>query len=223
VPHFTSVQRLRLASGEVEATVEEVRGHVLGRGHTHAVWWIGDSARPDDLHARLVALGFRTPSDGTGELVSLALASPPEPTEVAARPVASFEEYAAAAELRWEVFDTPDERRAVERAGLEGRWRSEQASGLTVVFLAELDGRIAATASGVFAPAGCLLIGGATAPWARGRGLYRALVRARWDEAVRRGTPGLVVEALATSEPILRGLGFEQVSTLRRLEDPATV
>jgi hypothetical protein len=225
MPHFTSVQRLRLRPDEVEPTVEEVRGHVLGRGHTHATWWLGDSTRPDDLHERLVALGFTTPADGVGELVSLALASPsaPAPADVAARPVASFEEYVAAAELRWEVFEVPAERRETERAGLAGRWENEQAAGLTVVFVTELEGRIAATASGIYAPAGCLLVGGATAPWARGRGAYRALVRARWDEAARRGTPGLAVEALTTSEPILRGLGFEQVTRLRRLEDPATV
>ena len=34
-----------------------------------------------------------------------------------------------------------------------------------------------------------------TLPDARGRGAYRALVRARWDDAVRRGTPALVVHA----------------------------
>ena len=49
----------------------------------------------------------------------------------------------------------------------------------------------------------------------------RALVRTRWDEAVRRGTPALVVHAAPTSEPILRRLGFEEVCRLRRLRDPA--
>ena len=40
---------------------------------------------------------------------------------------------------------------------------------------------------------------------ARGRGCYRALVRARWDEAVRLGTPGLAVQAqYGTAAPILR-------------------
>jgi hypothetical protein len=217
------VQRLRIPADEVEATVEEVRGHVRAHGHTGAVWWIGKSAQPDDLHARLLALGFGTPADGAAAVTSLALASPPEPgpPDVVARAARDFDEYAAAAELRWEVFDVPEERRAAERDALAERWRNEQETGLAVTFVAEVGGRLAATAGGVFAPAGCLLIGGSTAAWARGRGAYRALVRARWDEAARRGTPGLAVEALPTSEPILRGLGFEQVSTLRRLEDPA--
>jgi predicted GNAT superfamily acetyltransferase len=64
------------------------------------------------------------------------------------------------------------------------------------------------------------LIGGSTASWARGRGLYRALVRARWDYAAARGTPALVVHAVpATSYPILVRLGFQEVCRIRRLED----
>ena len=64
------------------------------------------------------------------------------------------------------------------------------------------------------------LIGGSTAEWARGRGVYRALVRARWNYAAARGTPALVTDAdPATSYPILRSLGFEDVCTIRRLED----
>ena len=61
----------------------------------------------------------------------------------------------------------------------------------------------------------------ATAAWARGRGAYRAIVRARWDAAVARGTPALVTHAdPATSGPILRRCGFRFVCELRRLEDP---
>lgn len=41
------------------------------------------------------------------------------------------------------------------------------------------------------------------------------------DDAVARGTPALVTEALAdTSYPILKRLGFEEVGTIRRLDDP---
>ena len=50
------------------------------------------------------------------------------------------------------------------------------------------------------------------------RGAYRAVVRARWDEAVRRGTPALAVGAGQMSRPILERLGFEQVLQFRRLE-----
>jgi hypothetical protein len=47
-------------------------------------------------------------------------------------------------------------------------------------------------------------------------------VRARWDFAVACGTPALVTQAdPATSYPILKRVGFEDVCTIRRLEDPA--
>jgi hypothetical protein len=43
-------------------------------------------------------------------------------------------------------------------------------------------------------------------------------VRARWDEAARRGTPALAVGAGPMSQPILERLGFRQVHQFRRLE-----
>ena len=48
-------------------------------------------------------------------------------------------------------------------------------------------------------------------------------MRARWDEAVRLGTPGLAVQAQhATSAPILRKLGFIEVASIHTLQSPAS-
>lgn len=225
VPHFTSVQRLRLRPGAVEAAVADVRTIARAHGHTNAVWWIGGRTTPPDLHERLEALGFVPPTrGGSPALVALATAAPPEPgpAGVEARPARSLEEFAAAHELRYEAFGTPEPRREAERARLAELYEQTHASGIAPTFVAFVDGRLAGSAVGVFAPQGCLLVGGATAAWARGQGAYRALVRARWDEAARRGTPGLAVAAAPTSEPVLRRLGFVEVTRLRRLEDPAT-
>ena len=63
-----------------------------------------------------------------------------------------------------------------------------------------------------------LLLGGASLPRVRGRGVYFSLVHARWRDAVARGTPRLVVQAGPMSRPILERLGFEQVLQYRRLE-----
>jgi hypothetical protein len=54
---------------------------------------------------------------------------------------------------------------------------------------------------------------------ARGCGVYRALVRARWDEAVARGTPALVVQAGQMSRPILERLGFETICEVHAFLD----
>jgi hypothetical protein len=53
---------------------------------------------------------------------------------------------------------------------------------------------------------------------------YRARVRARWDYAVDRGTPALVTQAMPLSSyPILRRLGFDEVCTIRQVEDAVTL
>ncbi|MDX6513050.1 MAG: hypothetical protein QOE36_2554, partial [Gaiellaceae bacterium] len=86
-------------------------------------------------------------------------------------------------------------------------------------FVALLDGEVVAAATSSFTPWGVSLFGGATAPEARGRGAYRALVRARWDEAVRRGTPVLITQAGSMSLPILQRVGFRQVAEIWILLD----
>ena len=93
------------------------------------------------------------------------------------------------------------------------------ASPDAALFLAELDGTPVASARATFARAGVVLNSGATLPAARGRGAYRALVRARWEEGKRRGTPALVTQAGAQSRPILSGLGFVEVAEIRVLLD----
>ena len=53
-------------------------------------------------------------------------------------------------------------------------------------------------------------------------GAYRALVRARWDEARRRGATSLVVQASAMSRPVLERSGFRAVGNVRMLADRPT-
>ena len=81
----------------------------------------------------------------------------------------------------------------------------------TSSYLAYLDGEPVARATASFSEHGVTLFGGATLPEARGRGAYRALVAARWEDAVARGTPALVTQASAMSRPILARLGFREV------------
>ena len=68
--------------------------------------------------------------------------------------------------------------------------------------------------------AGVALMGGDVAPSARRRGVYRALVHARWEHAVARGTPLLVVQAGHMSAPVLTGLGFQSHGVLALFVDP---
>ena len=64
------------------------------------------------------------------------------------------------------------------------------------------------------------LAGGVTLPAVRGRGIYRALVRARRDDAVRLGAGALIVIAnVETSYPILERRGFRAAGRVRLLVD----
>lgn len=63
------------------------------------------------------------------------------------------------------------------------------------------------------------LFGGATLPDARGRGAYRALIRARWEYARASRAPALLTQAGAMSRPILERLGFRRIGHIHMLED----
>ncbi len=147
---------------------------------------------------------------------------PPEASpDITVRAVSTEEEMAEAMAIQWDAFAVSESERAEQSRRVADRLRLEQEHGFTKTFLAWVDGRPAAAALAVFAPQGGLLVGGSTQAWARGRGAYRALVRARWDAAVERGTPTLVVQAGAMSGPIVRRLGFVPVSRIRHLVDVA--
>jgi hypothetical protein len=214
---LTFVQRLRLAADEVEGTYEEIRRLVAERNHYNTTWWIDDRATPPDLTERLVALGLRPAEEprlephGTGLAL---LAEPPAVEGVTAREVESLEDWIQASEIGNEVFDVPAADREAQRRTAEERFHEQRETDSGARFLAWVDGRPAASATVVWAPLGGLCLGGATLEWARGRGAYRALVRARWDAAVARGTPALVVNAGRMSRPILERLGFVAVADL---------
>ena len=214
---WASVDGVRAVPDEVEEIVCAVREVTADRA---AMWRIGPSATPADLEERLRALGLRTPANGVEELGALATVTAPDAPRTEVRRVETLDDYRTAVELRWDAFGKSEEQRTAERASLAETFEALQGSGAVVDFLAYAEGRPAATAASVVTERGLLLVGGATAAWARARGLYRALVRARWDEAVRLGTPALVVQANpSTSAPILGRLGFVEVCRLRQLED----
>jgi hypothetical protein len=186
------------------------------------MWWLGPSARPPDIRDRLLKAGLVEPRDGVGRLIAVALTKEPRGAApgIVVRRVETYEDFAAAREVQWDAFDTRSERREAGRQRMREDFEGSLASGVPVGFVATLDGRPAASAMSIPSSRGVYLIGGATAPWARGRGLYRALVRARWDDAVARGTPALVSQANPqTSYPILKRLGFKDVCEITRVED----
>jgi hypothetical protein len=82
-----------------------------------------------------------------------------------------------------------------------------------------LDGELVSAGTSAPMPHGLLLYGGATLSRARGRGGYRALLHARWEEAVSRGEPALITQGGSMSRPILERLGFRPVGHVHMLVD----
>ncbi len=217
---WAGVSGVNVEPDEVEALVAEVRQRVPPA--KALVWWLGPDTKPPDLHERLVALGLREPRDRGSLLHALACVEEPPAGSgaVEVTRVETFEDHLAATEVMWEAFATPVNRRESQRAHLRSEFAAARSAGVPMTFLARLSGRPCGMGRSVYSDRGVFLIAGCVAEWARGRGVYRALVRARWDDAVARGTPALVTEALPdTSYPILKRVGFVDVCTIRRLED----
>lgn len=217
---WAGVCRLRLP-GEpamLAATVEEILG--LVSGVTTVVWNVGSSARPERLPERLRALGLRDPDPPLDPVVAvLVLAEQPAAVAgVEVRRIESLDDHLTGLEIMLAAATWTEEAAAAERARASQTFERRMRRG-ALQWLASVDGKPAAYAAAERGRAGLYLAGGSTVPAARGRGCYRALVRARWDEAMRLGTSGLAVQAqYGSSAPILRRLGFVETATIHTLQ-----
>jgi hypothetical protein len=216
---WAGVSAMNFDEDELDAVIELV--HELIPPEKPQTWWVGPEVRPANLVDLLTARGFAPTANGPELRAMVLTTAPPALTEeIDVRRIETYEDYVASREVQWEAFDVPQDRRESQQASMETEFAEAMEHGVPVGFLALLEGRPAATGLAIPSERGVFLVAGSTAPWARGRGLYRALVRARWDYAQARGTPALVTEAmLDTSYPILKKLGFQDVGTIWRLEE----
>jgi hypothetical protein len=193
---------------DAQTAVAEVDALMREAGNVRASWWLTERSTPDDVEERLLAAGCHRDDADYLHAAMVLTREPPAVDGVEARRIETLDEFTEARRLQRAVFATA----TVE--DFEAEWNQLP----DPYYAAWIDGRMASVGRVVFTRVGGYLLSGATAEWARGRGSYRAVVRARWDEAVRRGTPALAVGAGPMSRPILERLGFEQVLQLRRLE-----
>ena len=210
---WNTVQRQRFPLEELDAVIDEVRAQLRVRGRSRTQWEVGSKA-PDGLVDALLERGLRR--DGDGYAVALVLThEPPMPEGLVARRIESFEEYAAANAVQWEAFESPASEVAEGRGNLEQRYRDT----VNLMHGVWLDRELVCAGTATPSEHGLLLYGGATLPRARGRGAYRALIRARWDDAVALGTPALITQGGPMSRPILERLGFDRVGEVHMLLD----
>jgi hypothetical protein len=208
-PGWNVAQRFRFEPEEFDEVRAEIHAHLRQRGRTTCSWEVGTHARPTGLVERLHELGLAD-DEPTSLAIGMVLSEPPagEPSDVVVRRIETEAEFYEAEKIA-----------AIAFGGEPPTRRSYEPDPNNVIYLAFANGKPVARASAAFGERGATLFGGSTLPEARGRGAYRALVAARWDDAVERGTPILVTQAGPMSRPILGRLGFREVCEIRILVD----
>jgi GNAT superfamily N-acetyltransferase len=180
--------------------LDAARAAARARGVRRVEWWLGPSSPPGAAD-ELLAAGLVPDEDPI--LTGMTCTTPPPAVPGVDVRESTPAEFAQVAHAVW---------------GGEAREPREEHPSLHI-FAALVDGRIAGIGRAVDMEDAVALMGGAVLPEFRGRGAYRALVRARWELAVKRGTPTLVVQAGAMSAPVLDGLGFVRRCELRLFVD----
>jgi hypothetical protein len=209
-PGWNVAQRFRLRADEVESVREEIHARLRAKGRTGCTWEVGTHGTPEDLVDRLLALGL-VDDEPTPLAVGMVLTAAPAqaPSGVEVRRAESYDEHLTASRIAAVAFGGP----------VPTEVSPPVHDPNNSVYLAYVDGEPVARGSASFSEHGVTLFGGSTLPEARGRGAYRALVAARWEDAVARGTPVLVTQASPMSRPILAQLGFREVCEIRILLD----
>lgn len=224
-PHywFGAATRPRFADAVADQRIQYVRAWFRDRGREEFLWMVGESATPGDLVDRLIAQGAEL-DDEDPVAVGMVLdhEPPPGPPDIEIHRIATFEEFLESSRIT--MADAPPEAWVATEANLPAAWEEMREHDDIYTFLAFINGRLVANGQLVWLTNGLPYLGGAsTLSEYRGRGAFRALVRARWDEAVSRGVPTLLVQAGQMSEPILRRLGFESTGKITMLRDRAEV
>jgi hypothetical protein len=212
---WNTVQRHRFRPEEVDGVRAEVHALLRARGRGSTQWEVGSAAEPANLVELLLERGVVPDRDPYAVALVLRTEPRPGPSDALARRVETYEEHVAACEVQFEAFETTGDALAEARAVLAETW-ADRAHLMHAVWM---DGAIVCTGTADTVSEGLLLYGGATAPAARGRGAYRALIRARWDEAVALGTPALITQGGSMSRPILERAGFEAIGHVHMLLD----
>ena len=195
-----------------EAAVEIVaREAAYFRGLGGEVEWkVYSHDRPPGLEALLAEAGFVADEAETFLVLDLEGSSieAQAPPGIEIRRVNDEAGFADNVAVAGQAFDRPWPQDEV---------RARLADPNLALFVAYADdkavgaGRLEASPGRAFAG----LWGGAVAPAFRGKGIYRALVASRVEEAARRGCRFVAVDARETSRPILQRLGFEPLAGIR--------
>lgn len=217
------VEPTNVEAADVDAAVAEAREIASAEDTDRLVWWVEPAY--EWLGPELEQRGVLHEETPGFELVenAMALVEPPAGTSsdgVTVRPVETIDDLAASDHVTVEAFEMGAEA-AVEMDGNRAKRFAEYTTEGNPFrqFNASLDGKVVGTAAAVLGNYGINLFAAGVLSDARGRGVYRAMIRARWDLAVERGTPALTVQAGQMSRPVLESSGFSVIAAAKMYVD----
>jgi GNAT superfamily N-acetyltransferase len=193
------------------AAVEGEAAHFRAIGE-RVEWKVYSHDRPAGLEGELARAGFEPDAQETFMVFDLEGGTPSGPTAegVEIRRVADAAGLADLMATNAAAFGR-------EQAWMAAELKARLTDPTLGLYVAALEGRPVASGRLEMAPQRAFagLYGGGVAPAYRGKGIYRALVAARAQEARRRGCRYLTVDAADTSAPILSRLGFAALARVR--------
>jgi hypothetical protein len=218
-PGLVVVQRVRLSQELVSDAVAETRAFLKSTARSRAIWSIGPSATPTGLCSMLTGMGMQPDVDPVLKMLVLTTPPPPPPDDVVVRRATTTGDFELFFDIQQRAFEAETDQIERGRSALEVVAEDDLRADHAATYLAYIDGEPVATARATFKDVAVVLNGGSTLHHARGRGAYRALVSARWADAVARGLPFLTTQARHTSYPTLKKLGFVDVGDIEMLTD----
>jgi len=209
-----------LDESSVDAAIASAVAHFRGLGRVFE-WKHHGYDEPADLPDRLCAAGFEPEDEetllaGAVAAVRERLASAPMPAGVTVRRLREDPDGRAA---DWSMIDTVHSTvRDEDSSGLVREVSAEHAADPSAmsVWVAEAGDGTLVCAAWVRFHLGtdfASLWGGSTLEQWRGRGIYKALVSRRADEAAERGVRYLQVDASDESRPILEKIGLQRLTS----------
>lgn len=213
------VEPTHVGPADVDKAVAEARELVRIEGKDRHVWWVEPAY--EWLGPELEQRGLLHEETPGFEKVENAMALVEEPSGtvpegVTTGLVETIDDLADSDRVTVEAFGMgPEASAEMDRDRVKRYAEYKTAGNSSRQFIASLDAEVVGTAAAVLGKYGVNLFAAGVLPHARGRGVYRAMIRARWDLAVEHGTPALTVQAGQMSRPVLESAGFSFIAAAR--------
>jgi hypothetical protein len=222
LPAFANVSAVRASARSLNEVSEHASEFFAEHGRTDFLWFLGPRSTPVGCIGALTSQGASVAGDCAAMLLDH---EPPSSAGIDIRPVTTpaqlmtYRQISLAAESGG-LLTTAQQ--SDLQASNGQAWKDYISyNGRRRNFLAYLDSQAVSAAGLLLTDHGvAVLSGGATLPSARGRGLYRALVHARWVAAHELNAGPLAVQASHMSSPVLLSLGFAHLAHMTILRQP---